>query len=68
MRNHLLRSSSYDEKEYGIPINQEDMCVTLLAFQFNVLSTIEQFGVHLTQQEKEDFTHLWRYIGKSLFK
>lgn len=51
-------------EEYGIPINQEDMAATLLAFSVNVIYGIDFIaGVSLTDQERLDYLALWRYIG-----
>lgn len=53
----------WDTATYGIPINQEDMLVTLLAFSYNMVHAIANCGINLTQQEKEDYLHCWRYLG-----
>lgn len=50
--------------EYGIPINQEDMAATLLAFSVNVLFGIDLMaGMSLSEQERLDNLALWRFIG-----
>ena len=47
-----------------MPINQEDMAVTLLAFSFNVLHGIElTLNKPLSATDQSDYLHLWRYIG-----
>ena len=47
-----------------VPINQEDMAVTLLAFSYNVLVGVEAIrGAELPSGEQEAFLHLWRYMG-----
>jgi hypothetical protein len=48
---------------WGVPINQEDLSATLLSFQINVIFALERMGCRLTQQERDDYTLLWRYIG-----
>lgn len=63
VRTRLQRSQRWNTAEWGVPINQEDMAVTVLAFQYNVLLVIELLKIPLTAQEREDYTHLWRYIG-----
>ena len=67
VRRSLLRRTgkrAWNIKEYGIPINQEDMAATLLAFSVNTIVGIEFLrGVDLSRQEKEDYIALWRYIG-----
>lgn len=55
----------WDSKYYGMPINQEDMMVTLLTFSVEVLRTVERltFKGTLTTLEVDSYLHLWRYIG-----
>ena len=42
VRAMLLSRATWDSREYGKPINQEDMMGTLLAFSVNVLDSIEK--------------------------
>ena len=67
VRRTLLRRTgkrAWKTDEYGIPINQEDMAATLLAFSFNTLQGIEFVGgVDIPRNEQEDYIALWRYIG-----
>jgi hypothetical protein len=54
----------WDVETNGIPINQEDMAATLLAFSVNVLVGIDLVsGATLSEKEKLDYLALWRYIG-----
>eukprot|EP00035_Acanthoeca_spectabilis_P037157 m.43789 g.43789 ORF g.43789 m.43789 type:complete len:380 (+) comp8469_c0_seq1:310-1449(+) len=54
----------WDRGVYGVPINQEDLAVTLLAFSLNVIDGIELLrGWPLSTTEQEDFLHLWAVIG-----
>lgn len=54
----------WDVKEYGVPINQEDMAATLLAFSINVIMGIEFVaGRPLSRENERDYLALWRYIG-----
>lgn len=67
VRHALLRrrgARKWDKKKYGVPINQEDMSATLLAFSVNVLDGIDIIsGSALSEQERLDYLALWRYIG-----
>ena len=57
----------WDVETYGVPINQEDMAATLLAFSYNVLVGVEAIrGEELPEAEQEAFLHLWRYMGHLL--
>lgn len=67
VRRSLLRRTgarAWKTSDVGIPINQEDMAATLLAFSINTLKGIEFLGgVDLPRREQEDYLALWRYIG-----
>ena len=67
VRRSLLRrtgSRTWKTSVFGVPINQEDMAATLLAFSLNTLKGIEFLGgVDLPHQDQEDYLALWRYIG-----
>jgi ER-bound oxygenase mpaB/B'/Rubber oxygenase, catalytic domain len=52
--------------EWGLPINQEDMAGTNLAFSYVILLGMQLSGFNLSQKEKEDFLFAWRYIGYQL--
>lgn len=47
----------------ALPINQEDLAVTLATFSVAPLWCLERFGHRPTAQEREDFMALWRHIG-----
>jgi hypothetical protein len=49
--------------DWGLPINQEDMAGTNLAFSYVILLGMQQSGYVLSPREKEDFIFVWRYIG-----
>ena len=67
VRQSILQTNGtrqWDTKEYGIPINQEDMAATLLAFSVNVILGFEVIaGVPMSDQQQMDYLALWRYIG-----
>lgn len=63
VRRRLLEHRAWDVEEWGVPINQEDLGVTQVSFSYNVVLGIEAMGTPVTQQERDDYTHLWRYIG-----
>jgi hypothetical protein len=63
VRQRLLRTARWQREAWGVPINQEDMAATQLSFHYNVLYAIERVGIRLSDRERDDYTHLWRYIG-----
>ncbi|KAF9342183.1 hypothetical protein BGX26_008116, partial [Mortierella sp. AD094] len=57
-------SKVYNIEEYGVPINQEDMLATLFSLSAVAWQMMERkLGVSMTTQEREDYLHVWRYVG-----
>jgi len=58
-------SSHFDVAAYGVPINQEDLLVTQLAFSIVLLIGLERLGLLDAESasEMECYLHMWRYIG-----
>ena len=51
----------WDVQKFGIPINQEDMAATALAFSSNVIAGIDLIaGNAISDPEKLDYLALWR--------
>lgn len=48
---------------WGMPVNQEDMAGTSLAFSYVVLRGLRKLGVTATEQEEEDYLHHTNVIG-----
>lgn len=65
-RYYILNSSKWS-MEWGIPINQEDMAGTNLAFSYIIVKGLQKSGYMITEREKENFLALWRYIGYQLY-
>ncbi|MCC5928930.1 MAG: DUF2236 domain-containing protein [Cyclobacteriaceae bacterium] len=49
--------------DWGVPVNQEDMAGTNLAFSLIVLKGLEKFGFDISLDEKNAWLHAWKYIG-----
>jgi ER-bound oxygenase mpaB/B'/Rubber oxygenase, catalytic domain len=63
MSRYYLKKLPIWDMEWGVPINQEDMAGTNMAFSYVILLGMQQSGFILSQKEKEDFLFAWRYIG-----
>lgn len=50
----------------GLPINQEEMAGTLMAFSALVLKGLEQLGANLKSEEKDAYIHCWNIVGHFL--
>jgi hypothetical protein len=51
------------DPEWGLPINQEDLLETVLTFTHVVFTVFDLTGVSYTDDEAEDYLHLWSYVG-----
>jgi hypothetical protein len=65
-RYYILNSNNWS-LEWGLPINQEDMAGTNLAFSYIIINGLQKTGYMMTNREKENFLALWRYIGYQLY-
>ena len=65
-RYYILNSNNWS-MEWGLPINQEDMAGTNLAFSYIIINGLQKTGYMMTNREKENFLALWRYIGYQLY-
>jgi hypothetical protein len=67
IRFFLLNSNSnnykWDTQHYGLPINQEEMAGTLMAFSALVLNGLTQLGIELTKEQKDAYMHCWNIVG-----
>ncbi|HEY4219431.1 MAG TPA: oxygenase MpaB family protein [Gemmatimonadaceae bacterium] len=48
---------------YGMPINQEDLLATIMAFSLLVVRGLRMLHVPLTDAEAEDFYYVWRVFA-----
>lgn len=66
IRFFLLNSNNnfkWDTQHYGLPINQEEMAGTLMAFSALVLNGLTQLGIELTKEQKDAYMHCWNIVG-----
>lgn len=52
--------------EWGLPINQEELVGTLLAFSSQALVGLKKMGVEPTAEEQDAYFHTWQVIGHLL--
>ncbi len=51
---------------WGEPINQEDMIFANQTFSCEVLEGLQQVGIELSEEQREDYFSAWVLIGKAL--
>lgn len=66
VRRFIRKTPGWDSASWGEPVNQMDMVGTLLMFSIVLARGLEALGAVLTQEEKESWSHLWRYAGYML--
>jgi len=64
-RYYAGRSSQW-QSGWGVPVNQEDMAGTNLAFSYIVLQGLQKLGFDWKKPEAEDFLYTWNVIGAML--
>ncbi|WP_407429895.1 oxygenase MpaB family protein [Arcticibacter sp.] len=64
-RHYVSRSNSWTE-DFGMPVNQEDMAGTNLAFSLIVVRGLRKLGMAVSYEEQQSFMHLWNVVGSLL--
>jgi len=52
--------------EFGVPVNQEDLTGTLLAFSIAVLQCLRKIGARISIEQGNAYIHAWVQIGRML--
>jgi hypothetical protein len=52
--------------QYGLPVNQEDLAGTLMAFSWIALDGLDKLGYKLTNDERNAYLHSWLVVGHLL--
>jgi hypothetical protein len=63
VRRMLMKSPRWEERAWGLPINQADMAATSLSFSVSVLYATRIMGFRYTTEEADAFIRLWRYVS-----
>jgi hypothetical protein len=53
-------------RDWGTPINQEDLVATMLVFWFVVDEPMDHLGTSVEPEDKDAYLHLWKVIGHQL--
>ncbi len=56
----------YWNPQWGVPISQEALTATMLAFSTIAAGGLRKLNVPVTRQEESDLLHLWKVIGHVL--
>lgn len=58
--------AGWNTAEWGQPIHQAALAVTMLSFSTVVINALEKAGIRLTDEEKEGYLHLWKVTAHIL--
>lgn len=62
----LAPTSPSWKPEYGVPVNQEDLAGTLMAFSQIAVDGLEKLGIEITDQDRQAYLHCWNVAGHVL--
>ncbi len=60
---HYVNKSDKWNGEWGVPVNQEDMAGTNMAFSLIALRGLRKMGINVSSSEASAYMHLWNVIG-----
>ncbi|MDN3546972.1 oxygenase MpaB family protein [Mucilaginibacter aquaedulcis] len=63
---HYVQKGGKWDITWGMPVNQEDMAGTNIAFSLIVIRGLRKLGYTVEPGEQEGFLHLWNVIGSLL--
>lgn len=66
IRHFVVNKTVWNATEWGEPINQEDMAGTNLSFSYIILQGLKKMNISFTDEEAENYLHLWNVIGHFL--
>jgi hypothetical protein len=60
---HLTRQQASWNMDWGVPINQEDLALTLMTFAIVIVDAWKRMGLGFTPAEDEAWLHAWKVVG-----
>lgn len=66
IRYHVTKSGKWNSEQWGLPVNQEDMAGTNLAFSLIILRGLRKMGKSVSLEDSEAYLHYWKVIGSML--
>lgn len=59
----VLADTRWSVEERGLPVCQEDMAYTVLAFSYSVIRALETLDQDLSQEDRDAYVHTWAVVG-----
>ena len=67
IRHRLLHDVAHAwPEEYGVPINQEDLALTLITFTVIILRGLEKLQIELTLEQEQSYLEAWKAVAPLL--
>ncbi len=63
---NFIQTDEWDEQNWGLPINQEDMALTLMTFSIALIDGLQQFNIEESPERLEAYLQTWIAIGHTL--
>ncbi len=63
IRAQLSQKTEWNISEWGLPINQEDLCGTMLSFSWLILQGFNKLGIPYSEKEANGWLLLWNKVG-----
>ena len=63
---HFYPISEAEKQQLGVPINQEDMAMTLMTFSITLTEALQQFDIETPESQINGYLHTWKAIGINL--
>lgn len=61
-RRLLLNSGQWDVPAEGVPLHMAHMALASTGFSAINLQAVQRLGLRLTEEERDGFMHIWRYV------
>lgn len=62
VRRLLLNSDKWDVRAEGLPLHMAHMALASTGFSAINLQAVRRLGLRLTEEERDGFMHIWRYV------
>lgn len=62
----IRQTGRWDEAALGVPLCQEDMLGTLMAFSYIPIRNLRRMGTQVSAVEAEDYFYMWRVLGEMI--
>ena len=63
VRHLILESDEWDEATFGTPVSAAHVLLGAAAFSGRLMQHVQRLGGGFSDEEREAYVHLWRYIG-----